>query len=414
MGITINLQGRLRDPRLVDELAEEVAEYAEALGWKHAIIPGAPLKGVTITPHEDCASLMLLFDAGGVLRHPVMLGTEHDTSVFVKTQFAPPEAHIALCALLRYLKDKYFQILDVNDEGGYWESNDRELLEARLLFLSNKMKQFTGALERAEPSDALATPQDIAASVERIAEEVFDSGEVHTTEMLDRITGPMPPFDPDERASWDLQRWVDFWQSWDEHRNPSLTVLRTLPENVASIEAALAEEERVHAQWEGDGFALMACAEARMSAIMENEAEEETEAVSAEDWEDDDDEDAGSMEDWEDVQAQADFELARDEQEPEAWTLMLEWYQRFRKAAEARPEHPVSVYVGSIVPVAMVGIRMAYGWRDRDDMFLAVPSRLSVCEHRFKHIARVLRLLPGNPFEKLAGEAEALAERFSP
>ncbi|MBL0174162.1 MAG: hypothetical protein IPP94_02670 [Ignavibacteria bacterium] len=412
MGITINMQGRLRDPRHVDELAEEVAEYAEALGWKHAVVAAAPLKGITITPHEDCESLMLLFDGEGVLRNPVLLGTEYDAHVFVKTQFAPSEAHIALCALLRYLKDKYFQILEVNDEGGYWESSDRELLESRIQFLADKMKQVTAALLREPAPTGTASPEDIADSVARVAAQVFDDGEVHTTEMLDRITGPMPPFDPDERASWDLQRWIDFWQAWDEHRNPSLAVMRTLPESVVSIEKALAEERRVHEQWEGDGFALMACADAQMAAMQEDEGREETDAADTGDWDGDDEGDVWQMEDSEDDQAQLDFELALDEQDPEAWTLLLEWYQRFRKAADAQPEHPVSTYVRSIVPVALVGIRMAYGWRDRDDMFLAVPSRLSVCEQRFRHIARVLRLLRGNPFEAFAAEAEGLAERF--
>ncbi|NWG28500.1 MAG: hypothetical protein HXY48_08200, partial [Ignavibacteriaceae bacterium] len=60
---------------------------------------------------------------------------------FIKTQFAPPEIHIAIVKLLKYLKNKYIANLEVIDEGGYWETEDKELLIKNISFLNRKMDQ---------------------------------------------------------------------------------------------------------------------------------------------------------------------------------------------------------------------------------------------------------------------------------
>lgn len=45
-----------------------------------------------------------------------------------KTQFAWPDAHIAVVKLLRYLKEKYFSVFKLSDEGMYWETMDEKIL----------------------------------------------------------------------------------------------------------------------------------------------------------------------------------------------------------------------------------------------------------------------------------------------
>lgn len=52
-------------------------------------------------------------------------------TVSTKTQFAGPDAHIAVLNLLQYLKDKYFSVFELTDEGNYWETKDKETLLAQ-------------------------------------------------------------------------------------------------------------------------------------------------------------------------------------------------------------------------------------------------------------------------------------------
>ncbi|MGZ8525039.1 MAG: hypothetical protein ACXWV1_11460 [Chitinophagaceae bacterium] len=51
-----------------------------------------------------------------------------------KTQFAGSDAHIAVIKLLRYLKEKYFSVFELDDEGKYWETMNEKVF----------LKQFAG------------------------------------------------------------------------------------------------------------------------------------------------------------------------------------------------------------------------------------------------------------------------------
>lgn len=46
-----------------------------------------------------------------------------------KTQFAGPEIHKAITAILKHISQKYLDAIEVNDEGNYWETGDSILLE---------------------------------------------------------------------------------------------------------------------------------------------------------------------------------------------------------------------------------------------------------------------------------------------
>jgi len=63
---------------------------------------------------------------------------------FVKTQFAPIEVRVAICELLRFVKDSYMPGLKVTDEGWYWETGDREKLARHLGFINEKMRELMG------------------------------------------------------------------------------------------------------------------------------------------------------------------------------------------------------------------------------------------------------------------------------
>jgi hypothetical protein len=393
MGITIHLKGRLRAQASIHELTEEVADYADVLEWTYETFDEPPLTGICVTPHAECETLMLLFDGKGVLRNPVLLGGKYDEFVFVKTQFAGVETHISLCKLLRHLKERYFAELDVNDEGEYWETNDRSLLASRLSAINSVMDSLAEALEHIPKPARGATAGEITGLVEKAAEDVFDETGNARRALLDRVNGPQPPFLYEEGLDWDLERWMEFWQSWDEHRSPALAVLRQKSETLEGIAEALDEGEKLLDEKEKDSLRLM-----EMYENLPDEAQE---------WHDDfdasDEEDADADDD-------ADDELSRREIIPEAYALANEWFMKFHALASTQREHLLHRYVYAAVPTAMVGIRMAYLWKKEDDMFLAVPSRLLVSARRFEQTARALRFDAAHRYDRLADEADLVAQ----
>jgi hypothetical protein len=151
MGITILYRGQLKSPALIDKIRGDLKEIADRMGWEYTILDedfktptdarlevsekgceicGHPaLKGISLNVHKHCSSFDFFFDVNGILRDPVQMvktGQEQEVEpealpfTFVKTQFAPPEIHITLVKFLRYLQEKYFQRLEVIDEGSYW------------------------------------------------------------------------------------------------------------------------------------------------------------------------------------------------------------------------------------------------------------------------------------------------------
>jgi hypothetical protein len=89
------------------------------------------------------------------------------------TPFAPPDILITLVKFLRYLEEKYFQTLDVIDEGNYWETGDEDLLKEKMGFLSQKMDAVSQALEdswiKVEPGDS---DLDILVKIEKVLREI--------------------------------------------------------------------------------------------------------------------------------------------------------------------------------------------------------------------------------------------------
>ena len=168
MGITIHYKGKLKNPVLVYSLTDELKDISEIMKWDYSImdkdwdepmtaellhhenrveITGhLPLKGIRINFHPNCESLSILFDKDGYLQsvlgmvlHNKEIKKSDSYYLFVKTQFAPPEIHIAIIKLLKYLKNKFIPDLEVIDEGGYWETEDKELLIEKISFLNKKM-----------------------------------------------------------------------------------------------------------------------------------------------------------------------------------------------------------------------------------------------------------------------------------
>lgn len=168
MGITISFQGTLKNTSLIQPLIEELIDISETLNWKWNVLNenwsqpstaklsvndgGAEilghlsLKGINIKLHPDCESFSLYFDSEGNLTTPmstVLLNEGRITKdmVFssVKTQFAPPDIHVSIVKLLKYLKKRYIPDLKVFDDGDYWETGDKEILIQKMSFIKEKL-----------------------------------------------------------------------------------------------------------------------------------------------------------------------------------------------------------------------------------------------------------------------------------
>ncbi len=173
MGVTIHFQGTLKDSNLFDPLIEELVDISDTMKWEWEVLeegwpkrstaklkdkmPAFALRGININLHPDSEELSLFFDTTGristamnliLVREGKIKG--EDCGSFVKTQFAPPDVHISIIKLLKYLKKRYIPDLKVVDEGEYWETEDREHLIRKMNFLDGKMDILEGALSNIE------------------------------------------------------------------------------------------------------------------------------------------------------------------------------------------------------------------------------------------------------------------------
>ncbi len=175
MGVTIHYRGRLNDVGQLGKLCEELADIAGAMGWETTKFDDAweqpadarlrftatganidgnlGLKGIMVIPGGGAESLRFCFDREGNLRCPVGMVSILDAAldpkdawVSVKTQFASPELHVWVVALLKYLKKRYIADLEVSDEGQYWETGDVRILRERMDFIGRKIDQLATEL----------------------------------------------------------------------------------------------------------------------------------------------------------------------------------------------------------------------------------------------------------------------------
>jgi hypothetical protein len=195
MGLTIHYKGRLNQPDLILQVRKELEDISRDMEWdfttmdndlekpnnayiEKGIIKGhLPFKGIIINIHPRCEPLMVLFDKEGILSHIIPVRKDEELSdepiLSVKTQFAPLEVHISIVRLLRYLKNKYIGNLTVIDEGEYWDTGDKNILEQKLEFLNKKMSQIEEALESL-PRDINDTAESLLNKLEAALKKMTD------------------------------------------------------------------------------------------------------------------------------------------------------------------------------------------------------------------------------------------------
>ncbi|MEX1238075.1 MAG: hypothetical protein WEB30_00095 [Cyclobacteriaceae bacterium] len=152
MGLSFHYSGSFRRNASLSDMIEEVKDISEINKWHYSIfkkefLPDAfgrntfsnDVYGITFSPPE-CEPVWLCFLSNGKLCSPVNLqlfGRSEDNKerkflhmLSTKTQYAGIQAHIQIIDLLKYLKEKYFEDLQVSDEGKYWETGDEKILQA--------------------------------------------------------------------------------------------------------------------------------------------------------------------------------------------------------------------------------------------------------------------------------------------
>ncbi|MDZ7759648.1 MAG: hypothetical protein U5L00_05280 [Desulfovermiculus sp.] len=199
MGTTIHYKGRLNDPAEIDAVTDFVQQRAVAKGWSwthidddwdvevdaqlvhtsegHLELTGhAGLKGFSLDIDPKCEAVPLLFDSSGNLRSVFSFfdpgSAEEGDTIAVKTQFAPPEAHMQIIELLRELKRRFMVDLEVMDEGEYWETQDPALLEKKMAGLQRHIDFLSDALQ-SEHCKGLRNlpPEELAREIERMLDK---------------------------------------------------------------------------------------------------------------------------------------------------------------------------------------------------------------------------------------------------
>lgn len=190
MGLTLHYTGKLTSPSLLPEMIDEVADICESAGWEYQLIDleleGVPedylkllddkatkyrARGISFSVHEKAESTMFCFGPDGRTLSPMALFRPDLTDwnddmlahySFTKTQFAGADGHVVLCKILKYLFGKYFSEVEVNDEGEYYYTEDRTLLDQRFGAYDEAFAKVSTALSGAKLEKATTIPELMA------------------------------------------------------------------------------------------------------------------------------------------------------------------------------------------------------------------------------------------------------------
>src|SRR5688572_4662199 len=137
MGVTIYFEGKLKSQAdfdkvmtlsrtfaiehtipysAVDEIYKVLHRVRDGQAWDYE----GPTKGLRLQPDENADPLWIEFDKDLYMQE------------YCKTQFAGATVHMKIIQLLRQISP-FFEYLHIRDEGAYWESNNKQLLEQHFI-----------------------------------------------------------------------------------------------------------------------------------------------------------------------------------------------------------------------------------------------------------------------------------------
>jgi hypothetical protein len=186
MGITIHYSGQLKEAKLLPSLVEELEDIAKIYDWKtHTFFTEYESDlfkteddnndyGIVLNAPE-CEPIIFIFDYAGCLYVPWLKAHFTDKmythNISTKTQNAGVEVHIRIIELLRHFNNKYINNLNVIDEGDYWQTSDKKILEEKFNFLGDKIKMLTDFISNGERIDGESLEnfiQRIAISIHKL------------------------------------------------------------------------------------------------------------------------------------------------------------------------------------------------------------------------------------------------------
>jgi hypothetical protein len=183
MGLTIHYSARLKRLDLLPQFIVEVADICQSIGWEYDKVDkivkmkdtisfspplndnkNVHLQGIMFHPPK-CESVVFTFlSSGWTSSHIHLMGAKNyqkldSEPIFkgypklvymmhTKTQRGGPDTHIAILKLFKYLEKKYFAEMNVSDEGNYWETSDKEVLQERFDEYTGLINSVKGALEK--------------------------------------------------------------------------------------------------------------------------------------------------------------------------------------------------------------------------------------------------------------------------
>jgi hypothetical protein len=191
MGLSIHYSGNIKEEKLIAPMVAELEDICKSMGWEYHVwqqkeftpvnndidytpeyfngisfnVKGCEMISLCFLPNKRMSSLINL------MAKDVYDDVEWIYSVSVKTQFAGPDAHIAIIKLLRYINNKYLDNFKMDDEGYYWETNDEQKLLSQFKIYNFILDEFANGLEglQAVPGE---TPLSLAERIEKIFAEI--------------------------------------------------------------------------------------------------------------------------------------------------------------------------------------------------------------------------------------------------
>ena len=186
MGLSIHYSGYILNHQLIEPLTEEVADICKTLGWPIRFFDDEDIKGVSFAP-EGSEPVFLTFNKDGRTLSPVnilvkdifdgvRLDKELIFSISTKTQYAGPDAHIAIIRLLKHLAKKYLKDFALDDEGYYWETGDKKILLGQFEKYNLAIDIFCDAIKDL-PTAPGETAESLGDRLERLLRERFGEKE---------------------------------------------------------------------------------------------------------------------------------------------------------------------------------------------------------------------------------------------
>lgn len=144
-GVTIHYEGAATSPDAVVKILAAVAAFAKKNRWKVEDASAAKgklqrvidekdkdyegkISGIVVRVSDNCEPLHFQF------------GDDLFMQDYVKTQFAGTNAHVQIVELFESLRP-HFRKIEVYDEGEYWDTHDRAVLEGHISKINSMIEE---------------------------------------------------------------------------------------------------------------------------------------------------------------------------------------------------------------------------------------------------------------------------------